>query len=138
MYLEQTDLEKGIYPEILNVLSRNPESIANAIMEAMAEVASYLQAKFDIASEYLLTGDQRNTLVKKMVRDVALYNCYNISNPVNMPESRTDRYKGVIAFLKDVQAERAGIDGLSRLEAESTSGSNYLKYGGNTKRKNSY
>ena len=138
MYLEQTDIEKGIYPEVLNVLSRNPENISNAIKEAMSEVSAYLSARYDITGEYAKSGTQRNTLIMKLVRDIALYNCYNISNPVNMPASRENRYKGVIAFLKDVQAERAGIDGMERLDSSTGTGSNYLKFGGNAKRKNSY
>ena len=138
MYLEQTDIEKGIYPEVLQVISRNPENITTAITEAMAEVSAYLQSRFNIQAEYLLTGASRNTLVVKMVREVALYNVYNISNPQNMPQSRLDRYKGIIAFLKDVQAERAGIDGLQRLDSETGTGSNYIRFGGHQKRKNSY
>ena len=99
MYLEQTDIEKGIYPEILQVIARNPDNITNAIREAMAEVASYLQSRFNIADEFLKTGESRNTLVMRLVREVALYNCYTMSNPVNMPESRIERYKGTISFL---------------------------------------
>ncbi|HNX65622.1 MAG TPA: DUF1320 family protein [Bacteroidales bacterium] len=138
MYLEQVDIEKGIYPEILQVLSRNPENISTAIKEAMSEAAAYLSARYDITAEYLKTGTNRNTLVMKVVRDIALYNCYNISNPINMPESREIKYKATISFLKDVQAERAAIEGLSRLDSSTATGSNYIRFGGNTKRKNSY
>ncbi|HPH85567.1 MAG TPA: DUF1320 family protein [Ferruginibacter sp.] len=140
MYLDQTDLEKGLYPEILNVLTRsNPDNISNAISEAIAEVNSYLGVRYNMQAEWNKSGSSRNVLVVKMVRDIALYNCYNISNPVNMPESRAQKYKDTISFLKDVQAERAQLDGLTRLsDASNTSGSNYLTFGGNTKRNNSY
>lgn len=138
MYIEQTDLEKGIFPEVLKVISRDPENIAQAIREAMEEVAAYLSSRFKIYEEYQLTGENRNILVVKMVREVALYNCYNIANPSTIPESKESRYKGVIAFLKDVQSERAGIDGLSRLDSSTATGSSFLKYGCNTRRKNSF
>jgi len=140
MYLDQTDLEKGLYPEILNVLTRsNPDNISNAISEAIAEVNSYLGVRYNMQAEWNKSGSSRNVLVVKMVRDIALYNCYNISNPVNMPESSVQKYKDTISFLKDVQAERAQLDGLTRLsDASNISGSNYLTFGGNTKRKNSY
>jgi len=140
MYLDQTDLEKGLYPEILNVLTRsNPDNISNAISEAIAEVNSYLGVRYNMQAEWNKSGSSRNVLVVKMVRDIALYNCYNISNPVNMPESRVQKYKDTISFLKDVQAERAQLDGLTRLsDASNISGSNYLTFGGNTKRNNSY
>ena len=140
MYLDQTDLEKGLYPEILNVLTRsNPDNISNAISEAIAEVNSYLGVRYNMQAEWNKSGSSRNVLVVKMVRDIALYNCYNISNPVNMPESRAQKYKDTISFLKDVQAERAQLDGLTRLsDASNTSGRNYLTFGGHNKRNNSY
>ncbi len=138
MYLQQSDIEKGIYPEVLNVLSRNPENIANAIAEAMSEVASYLNSRYNIAEEYIKTGTSRNTMIIKLVRDIALYNCYNISNPVNMPESRVQKYKDTISYLKDVQAEKASIEGLIRLDSSSGTGSSYIRFGGNKKRNNSY
>ena len=138
MYLVQTDIEKGIYPEILNVLSRNPENIANAIAEAMSEVAAYLNARYNITAEYAATGTSRNTMIVKLVRDIALYNCYNISNPVNMPESRVQKYKDTISFLKDVQSEKASIEGLTRLDSSTGTGSSYIRFGGNKKRNNNY
>jgi phage gp36-like protein len=138
MYIEQTDLEEGMFPEVLKVVSRKPENIITAITEAMSEVASYLNARYKITDEYNRTGDQRNILVKKFVREIAIYNCYNISNPANMPESRENRYKSIISSLKDIQAERATIEGLDRLDSTTGTGSNYLRFGGNTKRNNSY
>jgi phage gp36-like protein len=138
MYIEQADIEKGIYPEVLTVISRNPGNITTAIEEAMAEVRSYLTARYDMDAEYARTGSSRHVLVVKLVRDIALYNCYNISNPVNMPESRVQKYKDCIVSLKDIQSERASIDGLTRLDGTPSTGSNYLKFGGNTKRKTSY
>lgn len=138
MYIELTDIEKGIYPEILNVLTRSEGNINNAISEAIEEVKAYLTARYDVAVEFAKSGTARNKLVVKLVREVALYNCYNISNPVNMPESRVQKYKDTIAFLKDVQSEKATIVGLTRLTDATKGGSSYIKFGGNTKRNNSY
>lgn len=138
MYLAQADIEKGIYPEILNVLTRNEGNIDTAIAEAIEEVKAYLTARYNVDEEFAKTGNARNKLVVKLVREVALYNCYKISNPVNMPESRVQIYKDTIAFLKDVQAERATIKELSRLTDATNGGSSFIKFGGNTKRNNSY
>lgn len=137
MYLTREDLTKGIYGEILTTIARSDDNVAQATSEAQAEVESYLTARYDIRAEWNRTGDARNQMVVKLVRDIALYNCYGISNPVNMPEIRRDKYKDAIAYLKEVQSERASIDGLSRLES-SPAGSNYVRFGGNRKRKNQY
>ena len=75
-------------------------------------------------------------MVVKVARDIALYNCFNISNPVNMPESRREAYRDAVAYLKSVQAERASIEGLVRLNA--ATGSSYVSYGGNPKKNFQY
>ncbi len=137
MYLNLEDLKKGMYGEILNVITRSADNANQAISDAMAEVESYLCARYDMKTEYAKTGDQRSEMVVKIVRDIALYNCYNISNPVNMPESRRNTYKDAVAYLKEVQAERASVAGLVRLTGTSGS-SSYVVFGGNAKRKNQY
>lgn len=138
MYLSIDDLKKGIYGEVLAVISRSDENALQAIAEAEAEVESYLNARYDIRAEFAKTGNNRSKMVMKIVRDIAIYNCYCISNPVNMPESRRNTYKDAIAYLKDVQSERVSIDGLTRLSGGNETGSNYVKFGGNRKRNNQY
>lgn len=140
MYIEQIDIENGgLYPEILQTIARKPENIATAIKEAIEEVSSYLRARYDIDPELQKTGSSRNTLVLKMVRDIAVYNCFLGSNPVNMPEIRILNYNNTIKFLINIQAEKANIPGLARLsDAAGTSGSNSLIFGGYKRRKNSY
>jgi phage gp36-like protein len=136
MYFTQDDLKKGIYPEVLQVIARVPENMDQAIEEAILEIASFLKARYDMTTEFLNTGNNRNMLVVKLIRDIALYNCYNISNPVNMPESRVLLYQQTIKYMRDIQSERADIPGLIRLDAKT--GSNYVAFGGNLKRPNHY
>lgn len=139
MYLEQTDIEQGLYPEVLNVLTRNPDNVETAIKEAEAEVSAYLKARYDIDSEYAKSGAARNVMVVKLVREISIYNCFKVSNPVSMSESRVQAYKDTVNFLKDCQSEKASIPGLARLtDSNNVSGSGYLTFGGNTKRNNSY
>ena len=54
-----------------------------------------------------------------------------------MPENRVTSYNNAIKFLKEVQAERASIDGLTRLTG-TTGTSSYVSFGGNRKRNNQY
>lgn len=135
MYLDTNDLKHGIHGEMLNVITRYAENAEQAISEAQSEVESYLTARYDIRAEFAKTGSERSPLVIRLVRDVALYNCFKISNPVNMPEVRRDAYRDTIAFLKDVQAERASIDALTR-RTGTTGTSSYVSFGGNRKRNN--
>ena len=48
MYLTTTDLEMGIQEEILTVITRNREKAEQAIVDAIAEVRSYLCARYDM------------------------------------------------------------------------------------------
>ena len=137
MYLQPEDLERGVRGEILSVVTRNADNVRQAIAEAQAEVESYLTARYDIRAEYAKTGDSRLPMVVKLVRDIALYNCFNIANPVSMPENRVTAYNNAVKFLKEVQAERASIDGLTRLTG-TTGTSSYVSFGGNRKRKNQF
>ena len=137
MYLQPEDLERGVRGEILAVVTRNIDNARQAISEAQAEVESYLTARYDIRAEFAKTGDSRLPMVVKLVRDIALYNCFNIANPVSMPENRITAYNNAIKFLKEVQAERASIDGLTRLTG-TTGKSSYATFGGNRKRNNQY
>lgn len=137
MYLQPEDLERGVRGEILSVVTRNADNVRQTIAEAQAEVESYLTARYDIRAEFAKTGDDRLPMVVKLVRDIALYNCFNIANPVSMPENRVTAYNNAVKFLKEVQSERASIDGLTRLTG-TTGTSSYVSFGGNRKRKNQF
>ena len=140
MYLSIDDLKKGIRGEILNVITREEENALQAIAEAMAEVESYLSARYDIASELAKASKDKSrvTMVVKLVRDVALYNCHNIAAPVNIPENRVKNYDNAIKFLRDCQAEKASIPALQRLKtsADGSTSSNYVSYSGSSPKRN--
>jgi phage gp36-like protein len=137
MYITYEDLKTGINEETLAVITRNQNNAAQAIREAEAEVRTYLCVRYDIDAELRRTGDSRDATVFRLVRDIALYRCYAISNPTSMPEIRRQNYEDALKLLRDIQGERASLSGLTRLDSGSQ-GSNYVKYGGNTKRKNKW
>lgn len=136
MYINYNDLKTGINEETLSVITRNQNNAEQAIREAEAEVRTYLCVRYDIDEEYSKTGDSRDATVFRLVRDIALYRCYAISNPTSMPDIRRQNYEDAIKLLRDIQAERASLT-LTRLDGGSQ-GSNYVKYGGNQKRKNKW
>lgn len=137
MYLTIEDLKQGIYGETLQTITRKQANAEQAIIDAQEEIRTYLAVRYDIAAEFEKTGDARNIMIVKMVKDIAIYNCYMMSSPVNMPAVRQSQYDATIKLLKYIQREQAVLQGLSRLDA-GTAGSNYVKFGGNTKRNNSF
>ena len=137
MYITVEELTDGIHAESLTAITRGDNSKATkAIDDAMAMVRSYLCVRYDIEAEYAKTGAARDGMTVKLVRDIAIYYCYEGSSPVNMPETREKAYDDAIAFLKSVQAEKAAMPGLARLDG--SKGSNYVKFGGNRKRRNKW
>ena len=137
MYITVEELTDGIHAESLTAITRGDNSKATqAIEDAMAMVRSYLCVRYDIEAEYAKTGAARDGMTVKLVRDIAIYYCYEGSSPVNMPETRKDAYDNAVRFLERVQAEKASLPGLTRLDG--VRGSNYVKYGGNRKRRNKW
>jgi phage gp36-like protein len=136
MYFEYLDLTKGINEETLQVISRNQDNAENAIKEAVQEVVSYLSSRYDMKAELTKSSSSRNEMVVKLIRDIALYNCFSIYNPSKIPEIRRQKYEDSISFLKQVQAEKATLN-LTRLQGV-TSTSSYVEFGSNSKRRNQY
>lgn len=138
MYINYDDLKTGIAEETLAVISRRQAYAEQAIREAESEVASYLSARYDIAAELTLSGGARNQKVFQLVRDIAIYKCYVISNPAGIPDVRRQLYEDALSFLKDVQSEKAALQGLARLNGGNAGGSSYVRFGGNKKRRNQW
>ena len=138
MYISVEELTSGIHSEALAAITRGDNTKAvQAIEDAMAMVRSYLCVRYDIDAEFAKQpGQGRDSMTVKLVRDIAIYYCYEGSSPVNMPESRQKSFDDAVAFLKSVQAEKAAMPGLVRLDG--SKGSNYVKYGGNRKRRNKW
>lgn len=143
MYLNIADLQKGMRSEVLSAITRSNNEVAEqAIEEAETEVAGYLSARYDIATELAKTpeDDDRLTMVVKLVRDIAIFNIYNFTAPVNIPENRKAAYDNAVSILKAAQAEKAAITGLQRLTAQADGSvcSSYIAFGGNNKRQNHF
>lgn len=138
MYISVEELSSGIHSEELAAITRGDENkAAQAIEDAMAMVRSYLSVRYDIEAEFAKQpGQKRDSMTVMLVRNIAIYYCYEGSSPVNMPETRKEAYDNAVKFLERVQAEKANMYGLTRLDG--SKGSNYVKFGGNRKRRNEW
>jgi phage gp36-like protein len=143
MYLNLNDLQKGMKAEVITTITRGDQTVAEqAIEDACQEAAGYLSARYDTAAEFGKTPESsdRCPLAVKLVRDIALYNIYNFSNPANIPPNRVKSYENAIALMKAAATEKANIPGLLRLNTaeDGTVTSSYVSYGGNDKRINHF
>lgn len=133
MFLTGEDLKTSIYGEILDIVGRNKTIIETACTEAVAEVESYLSARYDTAVVFSKTGKNRNVEVLKLCKIIALYNIHSSGNPDKIPDIRVKQYDDAIKFLTRLQEEKCNIPGLPKPTDKSR---NYVRFGGNRKRRN--
>jgi phage gp36-like protein len=113
-YCTQNDLLKLIPEREMAELTAesgetpDAEVVSAAIAQADAEIDAYL------AVRYVLPLAATPARVKALSLDMAAYHLY--SRRSVMSETRRDKYKDAVAFLKDVAAGRAEIIGADGLE----------------------
>jgi phage gp36-like protein len=111
MYLDPADLSTILYEELQEAITRGDDDIVMVhINEAMAFVQSKLSQKYDIAAEYQTRGKQRNNLLVKYLKDIAVYYCYDL--PETMPTKRMKAYDDAVKFLDDAKNGNIVITGL--------------------------
>jgi phage gp36-like protein len=137
MYITETDILKGIYPEELDAIKRDGADVDQAILEATEEVLSYICDRYDMTTEFAKTGNARNNRIINLVRDIAIYNLFKNSSPNKISDIRQNIYKDAVKALERIQSEKASIPSLSRITGENSQ-SSYLAYGSNPKRENHY
>ncbi len=138
MYLELDDLRKGAYEETLRVLQREEQNAEQAINDAIGEVKPYLSNLYNIELEFAKTGEHRNKLLVKLIRDIAIYNIYCISSPSSMSETRRLKYEDSIKFLNKVLKQEMIIPNLEKLTSPTTGGNYGISGGSLTPRNNHY
>lgn len=138
MYLDYSDLTKGAYEETLRVLQREEANSEQAIADAIGEIKPYLSSIYDMDKEFSFVGEQRNKLILKLTRDIAIYNIYCISNSSNMNETRRLKYEDAISMLQKASQQKVIINDLPRLSEPITGGNYGISGGGRARRRNHY
>lgn len=135
-YLTATELNSSLYPEIQSAISRGQTTTVELhINEALAYVQSRLSVKYDIEAEFQKTGADRNNLLLKFTKDIAIYYLYDL--PETIPDKRVKAYDDAIAFFDDIVKGRAVLAGVPKpvIEDESNNGGT-ISFGSEEKRYN--
>lgn len=135
-YIEITDFDKSIYPEIKNAIAKYSEQYINhQINFALSLIESRLSTRYDIQAEFQKTGADRNALLITYGLDIAIYNLYSSQEAI--PDHRVKRYDDAIEFLQDVVGKKANIAGLPALVIDETNTpKGDIKMGSNPRRAN--
>lgn len=137
MYCDPQELNSVLYEELQEAITRgDTELVVTHINDAMAYVQAKLSQKYNMVEEFAKRGNQRNSLIVKYVKDIAVYFCYDLTE--TMPTKRMKAYDDAVKFLDDAKQGNIVIAGLSAAPVEPlTNHSGVTAYGGNKKRKNS-
>ncbi|MDO5607632.1 MAG: DUF1320 family protein [Capnocytophaga sp.] len=103
MYLTLEELNTHAYNEELQTLIRGDETIALAAVDVAVEFAKSKLAKhYDTEAVFSATGNDRNALVLKIVKDIAVWELIGLANPGLHYESKKFRYEQAVDWLTAV------------------------------------
>ena len=121
-FINLEDYDATIHREILNAITRDSEDIVEVCEDqAISEMKSYLSARYDVEDIFGRRGAERHPLILMYAKDISLYHCFCVCNPMKMSEMRKDRYERAIAWLKAVSNSEIIIDGAPLLPDETLS-----------------
>ena len=119
MFLQASELDSTIYPEVKQAISRGQTDIVNLhINEATALIQSRLIKKYDIVPELQKTGNDRHPLLLKYCKDIAIYFLYDQAESI--PAKRVKAYDDAIVWLKDLASGQAVLAGVPDAPVEET------------------
>ena len=136
------DLATHIYPEIINEITRNNDTIAEeAIAAAIQETKLYL-SRYNLV---LLFGTEteepviNDTLLKSLVKDIAVWHLLKLSNTNIDQVTHRQVYEDAIKTLKNIMSGTAVPEGWPFAELSSTpADGDTISWTSNEKRKNYY
>ncbi len=110
-FLTIDDFKTVCDPQTLTVINQSDTAnLDRAECYAIEEVSSYLRTRYDVATTFSMSGQQRNGFLVMIVADVALYHLVSWLPKRIGFEIRETRYNQAIAWLKDVQSGKATPD----------------------------
>lgn len=131
-FLTNDDFGVQIRTQILNIINQSdPTKTERAELDALAEMQSYLNGKYDTAAIFSATGNNRNAQIVMYCIDILLYHLHSNISPNNVPDLREKRYEQAINWLKMVAADKlnpnlpiiAGQEGGNFIGGSNTKGS---------------
>jgi len=104
MFITTDDFKQLIDSDDLDIVSNSEEEKINScIATAIEEMEGYLRTRYNVASIFSETGDDRNKIVLTYCIDITLYHMHTAIAMRQMPEVRQIRYDRAIKWLEQVQ-----------------------------------
>lgn len=132
MFLELDDFNTILYEEIIEIVSREDETLIDAAIDAAISEAKGYMTDLDIGEIFDATGTDRNPLLLIFLKDIAAYHFLSIGNPAADIELRKARYERAVKWLEGVQ-KGSIVPDLPRKESEDTQ-TGFIRTGSNPQR----
>lgn len=137
MYLDIEELKTHAYDEEIGEIIREDETIALACIDMAIELASSkLMKHYDVDAIFKTEGSERNPLLLKIIKDIAIWELIGLANPSIDYEDKKYRYQQSVDWLTTVY--KGMPTSLPVKEQEDTSKASSFTYQSNPKRTNHY
>ncbi len=104
MFIEVEEIKTHLRNEVAYKITQGDDSlIVESLDAAVAQTKSYL-GRFDVASIFSQTGNDRNSLLVLFVKDIAIWHLINLVNAGVELDLREKRYNDAINWLEAVQS----------------------------------
>ncbi|MDR3133886.1 MAG: DUF1320 domain-containing protein [Prevotellaceae bacterium] len=129
MFITRSDLNKNLYAEIIDAITRKePGREEYGIRAAEEKVKSYLAGKYDLDCIFSKAGDERNFMIVDTVANIALYIIADVLE--QMPVTIQNAYENSMEYLKDLQAGKAMLVGVPEpTDPDTGEPDTYIRYG---------
>ena len=103
--ISKTDILYYIPADDLDQITGEDDSIIDfSIEDAENYAKEYLRPRFDVETEFLKTGIDRNKSLLNVLVHISIYLMFERLNTNVLPEARSDSYNRSIQWLKDVSS----------------------------------
>lgn len=133
-FITPEELKTHAYDEEINGIIREDETIALASIDMAIEYAeSYLLALYDTETIFKKRGNDRSTLLVKIIKDIAIWELIGLASPSIDYADKKLRYEDAKGWLKAVNKGMA-----TNLPKKEIQESTSFKMSSNPKRENYY
>lgn len=102
MFIENEEIYTAIYEHTLGAITADETVVKQAILTAIGEATSYLNAKYDVQEIFAQRGDQRDILILEHCKSMAVWYILRLSNANIYYEKARIYYENAIEWFKNV------------------------------------
>lgn len=140
-YLTIEELSTHIYEGVVNEITREDDTIAQAAIDAaIGEARGYLTPRYDVAAIFASEGSNRDPVLFLYIKDCAKWHFISLANPNIDLALAQIRYERAIKWLREVQAGITNPFGLPvpSIESDGTNPKTGIQWKSNLKRDNQF